>query len=94
MPQVFLSWSGTRSECLARYVHSSLPTIVPGLKVFYSPAIDPGAIWNNSFRRLFASRGLPSSVSRMRIFRLLGFTSRRAHSGNDPLEVVPSVRCC
>src|SRR5262245_4405337 len=45
MLQVFLSWSGERSECLARYVYRSLPTIVPGIRVFYSPKIDPGAIW-------------------------------------------------
>lgn len=48
MIDVFLSWSGARSECLARYVHNSLPTIVPGVRLFYSPAIDPGATWTNA----------------------------------------------
>jgi hypothetical protein len=48
MLDVFLSWSGARSECLAYYVHNSLPTIVPGVRLFYSPAIDPGAIWSNA----------------------------------------------
>jgi len=43
----FLSWSGARSECLARYVNDSLPTIVPGVRLFYSPEINPGTIWAN-----------------------------------------------
>jgi hypothetical protein len=48
MLQVFLGWSGPRSECLARYVNSSLSTILPGVQPFYSPAINPGAIWPNA----------------------------------------------
>jgi TIR domain len=48
MLDVFLSWSGARSQCLAGYLHTFLPTIVPGVRPFYSPAIDPGDIWSNA----------------------------------------------
>ena len=44
---VFLSWSGARSEVLARYVNNVLPTIVPDVRLFFSPKIDAGAIWGN-----------------------------------------------
>jgi len=46
--EVFLSWSGARSKCLARYVVECLPGIVPDVQLFYSPEIDPGATWSNA----------------------------------------------
>ena len=46
MIDVFLSWSGATSKCLADQVFNAFPTIFERrVKLFYSPAIDPGAIW-------------------------------------------------
>ncbi len=43
---VFLSWSGRKGEILARRIHEWLPAIVPDVRSFFSPNIEPGAMWS------------------------------------------------
>jgi len=44
----FLSWSGERSECLARRIDEWLPIIVPEVELFFSPTMAPGAMWSEA----------------------------------------------
>jgi hypothetical protein len=42
----FISWSGARSECLARRINEWVPIMVPDVRLFFSPRIAPGAMWS------------------------------------------------
>lgn len=44
----FLSWSGERSECLARRINEWLPIIVPNVQLFFSSVLSPGAMWSEA----------------------------------------------
>ncbi len=48
--RVFVSWSGDKSLLLAQKLVRWLPTIVPAVRVFYSPDIGGGFVW---LERLF-----------------------------------------
>ncbi len=45
--KVFVSWSGDKSFSLAERLVEWLPTIVPGVRVFYSSDIGGGYLWLN-----------------------------------------------
>jgi hypothetical protein len=43
--KIFVSWSGDRSYQFAEKLYEWLPTIVPNVKVFFSPELGGGYLW-------------------------------------------------
>ena len=43
--RIFVSWASDRSFVLAEQLQRWLPSIVPGIKIFYSPDISGGYVW-------------------------------------------------
>jgi hypothetical protein len=47
---VFISWSGTRSKCLAVRLRQILPAIVPNIDILFSAAFTGGSAWMDALK--------------------------------------------
>ncbi|GAA4737133.1 TIR domain-containing protein [Flavisolibacter ginsenosidimutans] len=49
--KIFIGWSGEKSMAMAKRLYEWLPSIVPDIVIFFSPAISGGANWSNEIAR-------------------------------------------
>lgn len=58
--QLFISWSGARSQAIANALMTSLPEVVPGLTLFHSDDIEKGRNWHSEL--IEALRGCKAGI--------------------------------